>query len=51
MLPSAEQIVVGIGVAKDTLEVATSALERWSCANDRRASASCASACAPCRRV
>jgi transposase len=28
------QIVVGIDVAKDTLEVATSAPERWSCLND-----------------
>jgi transposase len=28
------QIVVGIDVAKDTLEVATSAPERWSCSND-----------------
>jgi transposase len=28
------QIVVGIDVAKDTLEVATSAPERWSCPND-----------------
>ena len=34
MHPSAEQIVVGIDVAKDTLEVATSARERWSCSND-----------------
>ncbi|HEX7374482.1 MAG TPA: IS110 family transposase [Steroidobacteraceae bacterium] len=29
-----EQIVVGIDVAKDSVEVATSARERWSCAND-----------------
>jgi len=29
-----EQIVVGIDVAKDTLEVATSAAERWACSND-----------------
>jgi len=28
------RIVVGIDVAKDTLEVATSAAERWACAND-----------------
>jgi len=34
MNASTEQIVVGIDVAKDSLEVATSALERWSCSND-----------------
>jgi len=28
------KIVVGIDVAKDTLEVATSAMERWECSND-----------------
>lgn len=31
-----EQVVVGIDVAKDTLEVATSAAERWACSNDPR---------------
>jgi transposase len=36
MHPRTEQIVVGIDVAKDTLEVATSAPERWSCSNDPR---------------
>ena len=34
MNASTEQIVVGIDVAKDSLEVATSALEYWSCSND-----------------
>lgn len=34
MNASTEQIVVGIDVAKDSLEVATSARERWSCSND-----------------
>lgn len=34
MNASAGLIVVGIDVAKDTLEVATSALEHWSCSND-----------------
>jgi transposase len=34
MNASTEQIVVGIDVAKDSLEVATSTLEHWSCSND-----------------
>jgi transposase len=34
MNASNEQMVVGIDVAKDSVEVATSALERWSCSND-----------------
>lgn len=34
MNANSEQIVVGIDVAKDSVEVATSARQRWSCAND-----------------
>jgi transposase len=34
MKASTASIVVGIDVAKDTLEVATSAAERWVCSND-----------------
>jgi transposase len=34
MNASTEPVVVGIDVAKDTLEVATSAAQRWSCPND-----------------
>ena len=33
-MKASAQIVVGIDVAKDTLEVATSAPERWACSND-----------------